>query len=237
MEKNRFVERLRPKKKAYDRTKKVVKVKVVNQPRRKTNLNRIVKPPLPNTKYQRLIYYDWTAGQVTGTLSPNAFAFTLNGLYRPDAPAVTARTHQPMGFDQMMSLYEHYTVISCKATVNFFSFSSTIPVTVFLHLSPDGAVITSTSTLVENGQCVKHLLTPDYDKCTLTMSCNIAKYVSRKVINENDYRGTSASNPAEQVYLMIGSFNEHDATQPTIDWNCTLEYYVKFSEPRKLAPS
>lgn len=212
----------------------------------KGSLNIIRNPPLTKrSKTVKQIYVDFLPLQQTpaaiGTV--NSFSFTMNGPYKPD-PIVTPRSHQPMGFDEQMAIYEHFTVTRSKITVNF---TLAIPtaavalaqpyVAVGLFLSPDGVNIPNYTTLMENGQVVMKTLNAQQPKATCKLAVDVSKYFNRKILNENDFRGTVTANPAEQVYVNIFQTNLQDNSQPNISWEVTIEYTISYSEPKKLNPS
>ena len=50
--------------------------------------------------------------------STASYVYSCNGMYDPD---ITSTGHQPMGFDQWMAFYQHYTVLGSKLSCSFAS--------------------------------------------------------------------------------------------------------------------
>lgn len=202
-------------------------------------------PLLPISKTGKLPYSEGS-GLPIGSLStgalgaPNAYVFTANGMYDPN---ITSTGHQPMGFDQMMLFYEHYTVTKSKITVNFINTDSLNAVMVGILIAPDATVGTSSDTLLENGMYVKKLLTTPTSggsqTGSLTCTANISKINGKKdVKSENDFRGDLTSNPVEQTYFHIFAYNPFAKTQCTgLYFEVLIEYDAIFTEPRKMIPS
>jgi len=68
-------------------------------------------------KFKKRLVYSETSLTVASTSgSSNSYFFSANGLFDPNT---TGTGHQPMGFDQMMLMYEQYTVFASKITVEF----------------------------------------------------------------------------------------------------------------------
>ena len=83
--------------------------------RRRRNKRRLTAGGFPIKKLVRLKYVqqfqlDPAAGGFT------SFQFYANGLYQPP---VSAPDHQPLTFDQWMSIYTQYAVVGSKITVEF----------------------------------------------------------------------------------------------------------------------
>jgi hypothetical protein len=201
-------------------------------------------PVLGHTYFKRgMIYYE--KGTQLSPLTGGAavgYVFSANGLYDPN---ITSTGHQPMGFDQLMALYEQYYVVSSTITVRFSAFQSLLPVPVALYLSPDASVLTSATQLVENGLC-KSVLLPGFSGTlspvsTLTLNCDIPRYYRRTraaMLNDPELAGTAAANPTEQVYYIITAWQAlGDTATTTIHFDVILSYDVVFTEPRKLAIS
>lgn len=70
--------------------------------------------PLPPRLRTTLTYCGEHVSTGGGTATLSNFQYALNSVYDP---YVTAGGHQPMGFDQLMSLYQFCRVISAKVTV------------------------------------------------------------------------------------------------------------------------
>ncbi len=190
------------------------------------------------------LYYDWgfNLSPVAGTAS--FYYFSCNGAFDPD---VSGTGHQPMGFDQMMLLYEQYTVVASTISVTFISAGGAGRVGILL--SPDTSAGADPSKLVENGLCKWHCMDAAASSggtgqriVTVEQSFNTAKFFGRQndrvVVNDPDLFGTTAANPTEQAYFAVGGWAFPSQSGTTvIDFDVLIKYDVVYWEPRKLAKS
>ncbi len=202
-------------------------------------------PLLPAfTKVPKMLYYvtnlSLTAPNTGAVVS---YVFSANGMFDPD---ITGTGHQPIGFDQMMALYEQYTVtrsvINCR-------FRPNSRMQFGIALSPDTAVITNPSQFVENG-LVNFRAYSGFGSTevgipipNLSLSCDVKGYfgpmTEREMLNNVNLFGTAAANPTEQVYFMISAWQGIglDASAHNCDFDALISYDAIFWEPRKVGES
>lgn len=185
-----------------------------------------------------MLYYD-RGLELTGTAGVlQVYYYSANGVYDPD---VTGTGHQPVGFDQAMLFYEQYVVMRSTITVTFFANTSSARVGVFLN--PD----TSNPTLgaiMENGYVKSQLIVATTGRWTvtrITLHCDSIAYFNSRTKNlhmmRDNFTGTSAANPAEQVYFGIFTFNALNSSNTDVLFDVELSYDVRFWEPRKISQS
>jgi len=203
-------------------------------------LNILTRPPVVAIKHvSRLLYNDNISISPTGQAS-TAYVMSANGMYDPN---LSGGGHQPMGFDQLMALYEHYTVRQGKITVNFTNESATECGFVGIALFPSDSVETSYYKLVENGLLTRSFIAPrngdPKSACQLTTPFNIGKINGRpgNITGDDLYRGDSASNPTEQTYLHVFAYNPANVNTMAVRCDILIEFEAVFTEPRKLATS
>lgn len=164
--------------------------------------------------------------------------FSANGLYDPN---VTGGGHQPLGFDQIMPMYDHYTVIASKITITFFNDDSSNKQIVGVRLSDNtsSGVAADVSNIQENGGGKYVWLNQkgnDGDMCTMTLGCSPKKYFA-KSLNDDTYKGGIGANPADQVYFQIWAAPFQSVDSGVIYFNVRIDYIAIFSEPKILASS
>lgn len=141
-----------------------------------------------------------------------------------------------MGFDQMMSFFNHYTVHSSRIRVELISGQATTA-TVALSVSGTNTVTTVVENLIENGDIqFRQLGTPGQygAQCTFERKLDVGRFQSvRDVMDDPNMRGDAASNPTEQAYYHISVWNALSATVVTALFQVLIEYDVTFHEPRK----
>jgi len=196
-------------------------------------------PLLPLKRYGKLPYSETGLTVSSGAGVAGGYVYTCNGLYDPN---VTGAGHQPMGFDQMMLFYEHYTVTKARLTVNFYNQDATMDACVGVLLAPDTTIETVISKLNENGMLAKKYLTKkDVSGCyaSISIGVDVSKLNGKKdVKSEDDFRGDAAANPLEQSYFHLFSYNPSSPAGTTdIRFDITLEYEAIFTEPRKMIQS
>jgi len=175
------------------------------------------------------------------TLSPSgpaaaAYVFRLNSLFDPNFTGVG---HQPLGFDQIMLMYNHYQVDSVRVKIEWLNDSAFSGALCGFEIADDATLTTPLSTRIENSwnkyRSVSDLSTP----LTQTITVSIGEYLSRRTNNQDpDLRALATSNPAEIVYLIIWSqLLNSGASALNIDFLVTLDFFATFSEPKTLAAS
>jgi len=136
-----------------------------------------------------------------------------NGLFLP-SPA----THQPMYFDNMAAIYNHFAVESSyiQATVMFANATS-VPTGVCLFLNDDTTTTPASFTACaeQTGARIKGLLTVPHEPVKLRLGWNCAREFGRKAVMDPTLQGSNAANPTEQSVftLMIQSLDASSTTQ------------------------
>jgi len=202
----------------------------------------LFKTPLfPVTCRQRhqLYYEGGLLITVPNTGLAGSYVFSANGMYDPN---ITGTGHQPLGFDQMMVLYEQYVVVSSSIKVTLQNAAITCAA---VYLSPDATPLTASSEIMENGYVTKTALplAQTVRLATLEMNCDVAKYLGRPsgtdLPLDDQLTGTAAANPAEQIYFVIAGWYGvgNPGSSSSLYFDVTLSYDVIYTEPRKLASS
>lgn len=156
--------------------------------------------------------------------------FSANGMYDPD---ITGVGHQPRGFDQLMALYDHYVVIASKITVWFqnddASANAAIP---FVAVLDRATANTDPRDYLESANVCYRAISENGDNChCLVSQINPNKFLGRsKPMADPDLKGSTGSNPDEQVYFHVGAVGIQD-TSVTVFINVVIEYTAILIEP------
>lgn len=197
-----------------------------------------VRPLFPlRSKVLRLNYYE-NVSVTTGASSVGNYVFAANGLYDPN---ITGTGHQPMGFDQMMLIYNHYTVTRSRILVTARNASTTLGCYVAVSKHAGSSPLTVDSRLIEAGLVKYKYLAPKpntgYHEI-LSESMVIGPFTGvRDVMDVTELRGSVGSNPAEIQYYDISAWNPDDATQVPIYLEVLIEFDAIFSEPQEMTQS
>lgn len=176
----------------------------------------------------------FATNSITGSSSAVfSYVWSANGAYDPD---ISGAGHQPLGFDQMMLFYNHYTVVSSRIRVVYTS-ASTFPVHFGLMISGSSSYSTDYQVNVENGNMIYGVVSPaSTSSCSVTLrqSANCARFQGiDDVMDDPNMRGDSASNPTEQLYYHCMVWNPASSSIPTGVLDVYLEYDTVFHEPKK----
>jgi len=209
----------------------------------------LMRPPiLPSTTRQvGQLYYEPALG-LTAPVSGNAvtYFFSANGIFDPN---ITGTGHQPIGFDQMMLLYEQATVVRSNIDVTF-NVGPGLTVRAGVALFPDASALTDPKQLVENGLIKMIPITSGSSTfqnqlmhTTVRLDCDVAKYFGRpsyqSLMNDDNLFTTAAANPVEQVYygIVAWQISPDGATTTSLGFDVLISYDVIYWEPRKLGIS
>jgi len=171
----------------------------------------------------------------TGAVNAGSWVFSANGCYDPD---ITFGGHQTLAFDQLMLMYDHYTVLSSKMTVNWDN-PSGLAIAGAIQLSDSPTPLTAQGQIVENGLVTTEFITSSVQaKCQMVSTVNIGKFMGRPgILTEDDFRGSSAANPVEQVYFTIYAWNLNSVAANSLPVDVLIEYDVVLTEPKRLPQS
>lgn len=168
---------------------------------------------------------------------PTSYVFSLNGLFDPNH---TGTGHQPIGFDQLMGMYDHYNVIGTKYTVTFTNTDTVNQAIVCCQVKDTDTTSINLSEIIENGQAKYTVLsTETAGGCCKTLhgGVSIKKFFGKSPMSTK-YGGTDGSNPADGVWLHVINAPADGVTNTDpVLINVQLDYIVVFTEPKQLGQS
>jgi len=184
-------------------------------------------------RYSTSISLASTSGVITST-----YVFRANDLFDPD---FTSTGHQPMGFDQLMTFYNHFVVRRARITLVIRNTSDSQP-TVCVRVDADSTALTAIDRIVEFGGCETIVLDTKLSSNAtkkLSLAVDIGKMQGVKpsaLTADVNLRGTAAASPSEITYFHVTMWNTSGITgAATAD--VILEQVATFTEPRDLTAS
>lgn len=159
-----------------------------------------------------------------------------NCLYDPD---ITGVGHQPLGFDEMMAMYDHYTVIGSRIRCWFANTDTTQNQLIGIYVSDSSSPAADPRVIIENGMgkynyLQEHEAGARHTK-QITLGHSVKKFNSvSNVLDRADLQGTATSNPSEKSYFHIWAASTN-ATDPGAVRLCyEIEYTAILTEPKHL---
>jgi len=168
--------------------------------------------------------------------TPAVARYRANGMYDPYQ---TGGGHQPLYFDQMVALYNHYTVIGSKITAKFVPTSSTsVPQHVGINLNDDTTSIANFVDVAEQTQSrIKAIAYTPEKPATLSCKYSAKKMYGGSVLANADLRCTGTSDPSEQAYFVLYTAPLDGAATVGAYIVVTVEYIVVWREIKDVAGS
>lgn len=178
------------------------------------------------------------------SLAPGAAGIAGQRFYRANSifdPSATGVGHQPIGFDQLMIMYDHFTVIGSKIKVSLANTDGVHQSIVGITLTDDQTASGDLSTLIENGNTTHRLLAPNNgdEKSIgiLTKGFSADKFFGHKVMQDKQYSGDITANPTEQAYFMVWAAPMSQVDADDVKLLVQIEYTAILTEPKELAQS
>lgn len=166
-----------------------------------------------------------------------------NGMFDPE---VAVGGHQPMAFDEMGALYNHFTVTKAHICVTAIN-SSGYNMIMVLNTYPNSTFPSTTDDALEYPGAVWRVVQTDntngasQSMATLKKSCDMSKYFNKprsQLINSSLYRGTIAADPTEQAYFTFSAQNMTGTEDPlAIELNIVVTYEAVWTEAVRIAGS
>lgn len=196
----------------------------------------------PTVLIKGQLYYDTNIVLTAPNTGLSAsYVFSANGLYDPD---ITSTGHQPMGFDQMMSLYEQYTCIASSMEVWIRPTLSQSYIGAALSLQPSSTISTDPHVTMENGlveysEVISITQGNGIPVQKMELNCDVRKYfgrsAAREMLNDDSLSGTISSNPTEQVYyaFSVWELQSLGGSTNAVGISVRLSYDTIYWEPKK----
>lgn len=158
--------------------------------------------------------------------------FTANGLYDPNQSGVG---HQPMYFDQLTAVYDHYTVLKSKIKITP-SYNGTLYFAAYVDDDSSGpSNFTSAMEYDESKGYLRNgavtAFTPIYLYWDATK-----KFGPNPMANDN-LQGTSGSNPSEISTYYITAFDPSTPASAAVQCLVEMEFTVVWDEFATTSPS
>jgi len=197
--------------------------------------------PLPKSKLFKFKYnQEISLNPSAGGVAEN-HVFSANGLYDPD---ITTTGHQPYGFDQMMAMYNHFTVVGSKIKVTVPSNQASYPCRYAIFLRSESTSLSGLDPerLLEQPGHSRVLtlmptnFSPNVGSVTYTFSAKKFFGVSN-VVGESQYRGSVTTNPTEGAYYLVMMLPQSTDDVSAQILHVEIEYTAVLTEPYELAQS
>jgi hypothetical protein len=181
--------------------------------------------------------YVFSVRLTTGLGTPARYQFSCNGLFDPD---ITGTGHQPMYFDQMMALYNHYTVMNSKASFTFMP-ASTIFNSIAGYIEDDTVQTPANVLACAEQTTSKYLLigsaTSNFTNNHMLLKWDAKQAFGGNILDNDNLSGTSAANPTEQQYFTIVLQDPEFAAVTASVMSVVIEYDTIFEELKNLDSS
>lgn len=201
-----------------------------NQP---LNSVTIRKSPLPTTFKTTLRYCD-SLKLDSGSGVPAAYVYGANTLYNPYTGG--AGGHQPRGWDQLIPMYSHATVIGSKILVQFQNTDASNSAICGVSLRGGNASEGNLTDYIEQSN-VSYKMIGDHTgngRANVTNSFNNDFLGIKNPLASVELRNTSTQNCDEKAYYHIFSGNTDEVNILPVLAQITIEYIVVFTEPQDL---
>lgn len=191
----------------------------------------IGKQTFPNQLRNTIVYGEMQTISVTAFTN---YVWSANGLYDPN---ITGTGHQPRGFDELCSLYNHYAVTACRA--KFWTASADVRnLLVSVTVDDDGTLPgTGVPDQLENGASFKSYCPSVSEAKPVYVKWNAKNIFGTNGLINPNLQGDSGHNPLEQTYFNVCVRDLNGVVANNINILARLEYDVIWSERTSLAQS
>lgn len=212
--------------------------------RKKYRRHRMEKPsvslisPVPTVFKTTLQYVETVTLNSGASGAANTVSYKANSLYDPYQSGVG---HQPLGFDQIMTLYEHFYVVGSLITCKFLTQGDTAAVgTSICGIELSGSVTPTTTaeTWIEQPRITYGVLTAN-DHLTLRKGFSAYSFFRQGRVEDNaTLRGNASADCSELAYYHIGNASPGGSLDPSpVQVIVKISYSCLFTEPKALPQS
>lgn len=191
------------------------------------------KQAFPKQLRSTLRYAD-TFNLVSTTGAYAQYLFSANGLYDPNVSGVG---HQPRAFDQLMAIYNHYTVVASRITVTLMPVLDQTIVAVLFKDDDATTNVTNCIYAIERKGC-SYISgnTSDLDTNIMRNMWTAKSVFAGDPLSRDEMQGNVGANPTEVTNYVIAQENLNLETVSN-RYLVTIDYDVVFYELKSFDPS
>lgn len=189
----------------------------------------------PKIVKMRHRYFEHTALVTSGGV-PTFHRFRANGMYDPSQTGIG---HQPLYYDQMNVLYNHWKVIGSKITVTFIpTAATTVPQYVGIIADDDVTNSLDINTLNEQPDTRRKQIAFNNAKpVTITHYFSAKKVYGPSIMGNNRLEGDASTDPTEQFYFTIYNAPVDGSTAVGVSALVTIDYIAVWTEAKDVGGS
>jgi hypothetical protein len=171
-----------------------------------------------------------TLTSTTGSLQ--TYQFSCNGMYDPD---ITSTGHQPLYFDQLTAIYDHYTVFEARIVVEIVTNQVARAV---LYIDDDTSTAPNMGTASEQPSATAKLIPATTVKpIVFTKRWNAKEFFGGNIYDNDDLQGSASANPVEQSYFTLLLKPADPVGDCTYQLRVMIHYLAVWDELKTMAQS
>lgn len=185
------------------------------------------------TKRTQHSYVDYFALTPSVPGVPLTYQFSANGLFDPN---ISGTGHQPRGYDQLKSLFDHYQVLSSTIKVTACSLgpqTASFPVCFGVILCDDTTVESDQIHALEAKKSSWGVLPANDSSRTLYLDFDAKQYFGINW-NDNTYRGSINANPDDGCFYQVFIQPMSSVTPAAVNFVVEIIYNVQWTEPNNV---
>lgn len=162
--------------------------------------------------------------------------FRANGMYDPNQTGVG---HQPLYYDQMTPIYNHWKVIGAKISVQFIpTASTTVPQFVGIIADDDTSTSVDINTLNEQPDTRRKQIAFNNNRpVRITHTYSAKKVYGPSVMGNNRLEGDATADPTEQFYFTLYNCPVDGSTAVGVSALVTIDYIAVWTEQKDVSGS
>lgn len=192
------------------------------------------RQPFPKQLFNTLTYTESVAFNISAGTGVALYKFLANSMFDPNS---TGTGRQPLYFDQLSAIYDHYTVLRSRIRVSP-NHISTLPILYSLYLDDDTSAVANAVDASERIGAVSKMFIPSYggQNQEMRLSFDAVKTFGPNPMANDNLQGTGLTSPAEQQVYTIQAY-DGTGTAATGQLMVWIEYDCVWDEFTTIASS
>jgi len=162
----------------------------------------------------------------------DVYQFSCNGMYDPN---ISGTGHQPIYFDQMTAMYNHYTVF--RSTCTFEITNSASSIMCLQYIEDDTTVSTDSQAAEMSTSRVTAHLASATKSTKLTRSWDAKQNFGGDIYDNDLLQGSASGNPTEQMYFTLVTNSMDGVSTPNYSFIVEIVYEAVWDELKTVVQS